>query len=184
MKNRQSDPSSNEKQALSERKAAFFPKKTYVLTTGYLRSDDRKPTIRQQKACFLTPQKPAFPPFPPPVSSFHARSLSAKTAHLHLSVNKTKKTDNRMTIRPSGYSSPEGPVHRLPKHTYIYKGEKGVIHSPSTRYGCSDKPLLTINNPNGGLGMKKKEKLNLHDIPTYKTISYFCSAFGKQTQLG
>lgn len=116
---RQSDPPPNKKQALSERKAAFFPKKTYVLTTGNLQSDDRKPTIRQQKACFLTPQKPLPCPFPPPVPSFHARSLSAKAAHLHLSVNETKKTDNRMTIRPSGYPSPEAPVHRLPKHTYI-----------------------------------------------------------------
>ena len=183
MKNRQSGPPPNKKQALSERKAAFFPKKTYVLTTGNLQSDDRKPTIRQQKACFLPPQKPLPCPFPPPVSSFHARSLSAKTAHLHLSVYETKKTDNRMTIRPSGYPSPEAPFIGFPS-IHIYKGEKGVIHSPSTRYECSDKPLLTINNPNGGLGMKKKEKLNLHDIPTYKTISYFCIAFGKQTQLG
>ncbi|WP_308552319.1 hypothetical protein [uncultured Mediterranea sp.] len=119
MKNRQSGPPPNKKQALSERKAAFFPKKTYVLTTGNLRSDDRKPTIKQQKACFLTPQKPVFCPFPPPVPSFHARSLSAKAAHLHLSINETKKKDNRMTIRPSGYPSPEAPVHRLPKHTYI-----------------------------------------------------------------
>lgn len=58
----------------------------------------------------------------------------------------------------------------------------------TTRTTASSQPaatrssLLSINNPNTNPRMKKKEKLKPYMIPTYETILYFCSAFGKQAQ--
>lgn len=174
----------NKKQPLSERKAAFFSEKTCFPMTGNLLSDHRKHTSCRQKAHLPTPPKPVFHRFPPPVSLFRKKSPPAKSAYRHPSVNGIRKTDDRTTTTRPTFHSRETPSRHTPIRPYIYKVKEWNPPPPTAHPDHSDKFLLTINNPNTGLRMKKKEKLNLHGIPTYETISYFCSAFGKQMHTG
>lgn len=166
----------SEKRRFSQRKPTFWRLETYDLTTENLQSGSKKPAFYLLRSRYHARFRLQFLPF------MQGACQQKQPICIYLSMKPRKQITEWQSALPAILRQ-KPPFIGFPS-IHIYKGEKGVIHSPSTRYECSDKPLLTINNPNGGLGMKKKEKLNLHDIPTYKTISYFCSAFGKQTQLG
>lgn len=166
----------SEKRRFSQRKPTFWRLETYDLTTENLQSGSKKPAFYLLRSRYHARFRLQFLPF------MQGARQQKQPIHWHPSTIIGKQMTERQIALPT-FHRWKRPPHRLPNR-HIYKGEKGTLPPSSTLSKQSDKPLLTINNPNGGLRMKKKEKLNLHDIPTYKTISYFCSAFGKQTQLG